>query len=193
MIQTSARIPSPLLSNVISLGGKFRKTGKAALEVELSIQAGEGALIGSGQRQIYLKGSGWYQVLLRKTYHFKLTPPCTPIIYFESTLRDAHLVLSNLPSHLKVYKIISSSKIHTQQTRIFLPANMIYFIEFFFKKEEYFQCTILFVHSMSMKIEERWLNESFIKKILKVSLKMVNSHRSQGGGVVATCTVKLLI
>lgn len=146
MIQTSARIPSPLLSNVISLGGKFRKTGKAALEVESSIQAGEGALIGSGQRQIYLKGSGWYQVLLRKTYHFKLTPPCTPIIYFESTLRDAHLVLSNLPSHFKVYKIISSSKIHTQQTRIFLPANMIYFIEFFFLKRgilpvHYFICS----------------------------------------------------
>lgn len=143
----------------------------------MSIQAGEGALIGSGQRQIYLKGSGWYQVLLRKTYSFILTPPCTPIIHFESTLRDAHLVLSNLPSHLKVYKIISSSKIHTQQTGIFLPANMIYFIQFF-KKGEYFQRTVLLVHSTSMKIEECWLNENFIKKILEVSLTMESGWRS---------------
>lgn len=68
---------------------------------------------------------------------FVSTPSFTPIMHFESTLKDVHHILSNLLSHLKVsYKTISSSKIHTQQTSFFFTGR--YDLHSYFLKGEYF-------------------------------------------------------
>lgn len=44
------KIPSPLLYNALSSSGKVGKTGKAAMEAELSIQAGKAALVYPGEK-----------------------------------------------------------------------------------------------------------------------------------------------